>query len=1699
MPTSLAQVLARHACSVPDQVAFRFLNTQGVEVDSPTYRVLAWQVCEMAGGLLARGLLPGQPIVLACGNPAQFIRGFLAIVHAGGIAVPVPVNGRRRGRLEHVLADCQPFALLLSDTSSVARHHDTRTTAMLIAVDELVGAPVPPFTASAQDVCFIQYTSGSTSAPKGVVVTHRQLAANSEMIASVFGHDSSTRFASWLPLFHDMGLVGAALHPLLIGAQAVLMPTEAFQDRPERWLKMISDYRAHTSGAPDFAYRICATIDDPQRLQGIDLSSWRVAYNGAEPVRAATLERFAATMAGYGFDPDAWLPCYGLAETTLLSAGHRQQSRVKASRFCRVALEGGQARDPVAGLPVTALISSGAVAPGADIRIVDPNDLAPLAEGRIGEIWVAGEHVASRYWGASNDAFGAHLAGNPDVPYLRTGDLGFLSKDELYVTGRLKDMMIIAGRNIYPGDIEDVARDAHPLLAETRVVAVALTSEQFRLCMGHVSHQALDTEQLVLIVELPLLTPEIAPESLAQAIAHACEHPLGAIVWVARADISVTTSGKIQRAEALRKMLANEYRVRAVWLSPAVGDSLDAALAHLAQTLGARGTQGMVMGAMAELCAIAASLPTRPEADLPLLALGLNSLAATQLFARMAQATGIRISLAPLYDGWSLAEFSAWLRKQQPPTPSPTCATDVALLAGQRSILQRRVERGDGAYALALAVSGPVQAIDHLTALAVELPNQLRALGLRVDATPAGPQVVFVDTLAPVPVTSIAGPADVDGHASLLHRCCAESFDLTQGPLQLVRIHAEDEAVDTLLVRVHHIAVDFWSMLWIARYLLQPSSRNPAPRQPAAAPVAEADLAYWRSDLATLNPTQLPRDCGTAQPTLPHCIPFTLTQAVFNRLGQATGQTPFVSLLTCVFAVLGRWTGNWDAVIGVPVSDDPGARQGYGIRVAPIRAELAPAQSFIDAAGRVGHKVGRAFVHGSVSLEQIGSQWRQERSDVGSLFEVAAVHVAAVADVPEQWGRLILRDERSQVQVGELTLSSNGMGPYTLEQPIEIISCETAAGVEGVVRVDASCFSAATARRIAQCLERMSIAAAESPMASLQALVDHDADWGWQTAPRISKAPHALPAMIREWVASRPNSLAIQTADETLSYRQLDEYSDRVARQILQRATPTVIAVRSGSPIEWLVGLVAGLKTGAAIMPLDSGLPVKRQQALLALSASDVLLESQSSGAVPLYVDDLASLTSSRQATADSLEHVALPEVSVDSGAYLIFTSGSTGQPKGVRQSHTTFSHFLEWQVSALDMVPGARVAQIAAPGFDVALCEIFGALCHGATLVLPDRAADLAPGRLLQWLDEVAVTTLQITPSLLGEALRGSASWPRALKTLATVGEPLSLALAAELLKRGGPDLKLINIYGPTETVAACWHRVTSADLQRLRIPVGRPIAGRTVEVRDSAGQPVPVGVQGEIYLRTADMSNGYAGAIGEGGFVLLPSHAADGRGLYRTGDVGRWTADAVLEVLGRQDNQIKLNGVRIELEEVESALVLHPAVYAAVAALRQVDGSARLVAHVEAHEDVDPLAVRRFVLNHLPLTAVPSLIVVVSHLPRTSNGKLDRRALASCELPSPQAAVGDACSAPDLLLLQGTIAALWHEVLPHEEVPGAHTDFFGLGGHSIHAMQMLNLLKTRTGIAIGLAQFLAEPTVSALASLVHSHLTPTRQAEVN
>jgi acyl-CoA synthetase (AMP-forming)/AMP-acid ligase II len=541
---SLADLLRHRAAAQPDERAYVALSDRGGEEASITFAALAARAAALATAIAAEAA-PGERALLVCPNGIGFLIGFFACVLAGVIAVPLmpPRRSGARDAGAGILADCAPRlglaprALIAGERGDVAGHFAGAGLAWL-AVDAAPTAPpqgLPPRAGAGSDIALLQYTSGSTAAPKGVMVSHGNLLANLGMIAQALGNTRRSTCVGWVPLYHDMGLILSALQSLYVGATGVLMAPAAFMQRPLSWLRAIADYRAEVAAAPNFAYDLCVDRYRPERMDGVDLSRWRLALNGAEPVRADTLRRFAATFAPHGFAAEAIYPAYGMAEATVLIAAGRRG-------------EGARVR-PVSDGPE--IVGCGRALEGEDIAIVDPAGRRRLAAGEIGEIWVAGPNVASGYWrnpAASEAAFGARIAGEDSGPWLRTGDLGFLDdKSDLFITGRLKEIVIIRGINHYPQDIEHTVAGCHPGLRRHGGAAFAV-------------NDARGAERLVVVQEVERtwrhrIEPDAVAARIRDAVVRAHDIAPYDIALLRPGALPLTTSGKIQRGLARQRWL----------------------------------------------------------------------------------------------------------------------------------------------------------------------------------------------------------------------------------------------------------------------------------------------------------------------------------------------------------------------------------------------------------------------------------------------------------------------------------------------------------------------------------------------------------------------------------------------------------------------------------------------------------------------------------------------------------------------------------------------------------------------------------------------------------------------------------------------------------------------------------------------------------------------------------------------------------------------------------------------------------------------------------------------------------------------------------------------------------------------------------------------------------------------------------------
>ncbi len=551
----------------PDKLAYIFLENGETESVRLTYGELDRQARAIASHLQQ---WQGERALLLYPSGLEFISAFMGCLYAGVVAVPVypPRRNQKLSRLLNIVNDAQ--ASIALTTTSILADIEQRWASdgelaqlKLIATDTIVanGQDLVPLSVTQSSLAFLQYTSGSTGIPKGVMVTHGNIIHNQQLIHQAFGHSEQSIGVGWLPLFHDMGLIGHVLQPIYLGFPSILMPPVAFLQKPIRWLKAISKYRATTSGGPNFAYDLCVKKIQPEQLANLDLSSWDLAYSGAEPVRAETLEQFGNKFAHCGFNYSAFYPCYGMAETTLFATGGQKNQSPVIQGVLPGELEQNLAVESEISSPESRrLVGVGHPHLDTIVIIVNPESLTPCEPGQVGEIWVRGGSVTSGYWNrpeATKSTFQAYLKDTGDGPFLRTGDLGFLSNGELFVTVRLKDLMIVRGRNHYPQDIELTVENSHPSLRSHGCAAFSVERE--------------GEERLVVACEVERThLRKLNTEEVVSAVRHGIwmEHELKVygVLLLKTGSIPKTSSGKIQRHACRQDWLNKQLNLVGEWI-----------------------------------------------------------------------------------------------------------------------------------------------------------------------------------------------------------------------------------------------------------------------------------------------------------------------------------------------------------------------------------------------------------------------------------------------------------------------------------------------------------------------------------------------------------------------------------------------------------------------------------------------------------------------------------------------------------------------------------------------------------------------------------------------------------------------------------------------------------------------------------------------------------------------------------------------------------------------------------------------------------------------------------------------------------------------------------------------------------------------------------------------------------------------------
>ena len=698
---SLPECLARHAQQHGDRVAVTFVNDDGSE-RSWTYQELWSRACGVA-----RRLPPADqssPRALLLFPPGlDFLAGFLGCQIAGWVPVPTcyPKPGRAMPRLDSAARDCAPSAIIADqstldgldsdklceparDLPRIAADGESVAVTHLIEADSLSIDP--------ESLALLQYTSGSTSEPKGVMVRHASLIANLEAIRRGFQIDYQDDCAEpecgvfWLPLFHDMGLIGGLLEPLYVGARTVLMSPRSFLSRPIRWLQHISDYGAVVSGAPNFAYQLCVDRIAPDQAEKLDLSRWRIAFSGAEPVLARTLQAFSNRFASCGFSAQSFYPCYGLAEATLLAAGGAGPAEPTVLHVDRNSLAEGRVRvDRSGSRQAQKLVSCGSAVHRTQLVLVDPQTHRVLADTEVGEIWLRGESISQGYWNrgqANSGLFDARLA-DGESGFCRSGDLGFVHRGNLYLTGRIKDVIILRGRNLFPQDVEATVRETMGANAgQCAAFSVAGPRGETLAILAEIPRRA-DTSTL----------PDLA-RRLRRAIIEVHEVDPRHVLLVRQATAPLTSSGKIQRNRCREMFEANEFQPKYRYDRSVAGEESPLPLPDLSE-LRSTGDLQAIQREIADwmtqwLVARAGVTPGNIDRDKPFSEYGLDSLTAVELSGEIEDWSDIVVTPADAWNHPTVVAMSTFIAEQivaaggspaAPPDVAPAAPDDTTTLA----------------------------------------------------------------------------------------------------------------------------------------------------------------------------------------------------------------------------------------------------------------------------------------------------------------------------------------------------------------------------------------------------------------------------------------------------------------------------------------------------------------------------------------------------------------------------------------------------------------------------------------------------------------------------------------------------------------------------------------------------------------------------------------------------------------------------------------------------------------------------------------------------------------------------------------------------------------------------------------------------------------------------------------------------------
>ena len=1605
------------------------------------------------------GVGPEVVVGVLLDRSTEMVVSLLAILKAGGAYVPLDPSYPRE-RLEFMLADSQAAVLLTNDKA--AEGLDAGAT-RVICLDGTWGAIIAgqsaenlPNVAAANNLAYVIYTSGSTGRPKGAMITHQGL----------------VNYLSWAVKHYEVAKKSGA--PVHSSISFDLTVTSLF--------------------TPLLSGRCAELLSEEQGVEGLAAS----LLKRAEEFSLIKITPAHLMMLNHLLPPDKaearvhTLVIGGEAlRLDILESWRRAGKRLINEYGPTEAVVGCivyEVSDEIVGGPsAPEMVLIGRPIANAEVYILDER-LQPVATGTPGEIYLGGDGVARGYLNRPDvtaEKFVPHpFATSSSKRLYRTGDLArYLPNGEIEYLGRADYQVKLRGYRIELGEIESCLRE------HEKVSEAVLTVHEDASGSGH------------LIAYVVSADKARAPENeLRRHLTERLPDYMVPARLVFLEELPLTPNGKVDRRALPPPEQVQAHREKGSEHHSLLEEMLADVWAH-------------VLGV------------DEVGVHDNFFELGGHSLLAMRLISRLREVFEVEPTIDDIFETDTLSDLakrlSELIAEQQTGKSLPLQRVErdgeIPLsFAQQRLWFLDQLTPGSFAYNVpaAFRVHGPL----NISALEQSLNEMLRRHeSLRTTFADSGGkprQVIAAEATIGLPVIDLSY-LDADEQQQEAMRLAAEEarkpFDLARGPLlrvSLLRLSADDHVV---LCTMHHIISDGWSMgvlineVAVLYEAFREERESPLPELPVqyadyalwqrswlSDEMLETQLAFWRNQMEDAPPVlNLPTDYHRPA-MVSHrgaTLPITLSAELgttLKSLSRGEGMTSFMTILAAFAALLSRYSGQHDLVIGVPVAGRNRVEIekliGFFINTLPLRIDLEGDPSFRTLLRRVRQTMLGAYAHQDIPFEKLVEALHPARDRSRSpLFQVSFA-----------WNNF----ELEALSVGELEMSPLEAVWQTAKFDLTLSLAESSSGtITGDIEYATELFKAETIQRLGAHFQHLLELVAVNPekrLSELSVLTNDELQqvYRWNDTAKVYPEQDFLPELFAARVERTPDAIAVASEKEQLTYAELNRRSNRLAHYLreLKVGPDVLVGIMAERSVELVVGLLGILKAGGAYVPLETSNPTERLSYMLQDSGVHLLLtQSKLVDQLSRYTGDVVLLDSEEEHIARASSSNLASNVSADNLAYMIYTSGSTGRPKGAMNTHGGIRNRLLWMQDVYRIQPDDRLLQKTPSCFDISVWEVFWPLLNGARLVMARPGGHRDSAYLRRVIADEQISMIHFVPSMLRTFLdESSLEGTECLRHVFCSGEELTLDLQQHFSERLTAELH--NLYGPSEAAVEVSNWTCQPDDGRGTVPIGRPIANLQLYILDRKLRPVPIGVIHELYIGGAGLARGYFGQPGLTAekFIPNPHSTVPGARLYRTGDLARYRADGAIEFAGRVDYQVKVRGYRMELGEIETVLSEHVGVHEAVVLARDdvAGGDKRLIAYVVADHShaLDLGELRRHAHSHLPDYMLPAAFVLLDEMPLTATGKINYRALPD---PDQQRPEGVTEFVAPRTPFEETLCEIWSDLLRIKQI-GVNDNFFDLGGHSLLATQMVSRIRDAFQVELPLAILFEFPTISELTKAI-------------